>query len=118
MRARSRHAGDRHGGRPGHMPSFAKVLTIPEIEAVTHYVAEKRYRALNMSQTVGRVNVPTLYLWGSDDLFLGRGAALDSANYVTGPYRFEELHGRSHWLLEEAPEEVADLLLRHLSEVQ
>ena len=31
--------------------------------------------------------------------------------YVTGEYRFETLHGVSHWMLEEKPDAVADLLL-------
>ena len=31
--------------------------------------------------------------------------------YVTGEYRFETVHGVSHWMLEEKPDAVADLLL-------
>ena len=72
------------------------------------------YRALKPGRQVGKVTVPTLYVWGSDDLALGRTAALDTANYVDGPYRFEELQGKSHWLLEEVPGEVAGLVLQHL----
>src|SRR5581483_10449471 len=74
------------------------------------------YRALDRGADfrIGNIPVPTLYLWGSDDLTLGRTAALAAANYVTGPYRFEELAGRSHWLLEEVPDVVHRLVEEHL----
>jgi len=58
--------------------------------------------------------VPTLYIWGSQDLALGATAAIETAGYVTGPYRFEKLEGRSHWLLEEIPDQVSALVLEHI----
>lgn len=74
------------------------------------------YRALDMKadSQIGNIAVPTLYIWGSDDLALGRTAALDTANYVTGSYQFHELEGRSHWLLEEVPDTVETLVEHHL----
>jgi pimeloyl-ACP methyl ester carboxylesterase len=72
------------------------------------------YRALNLEVRIGKIRVPTLYIWGSHDLALGETAATETARYVTGPYRFEKLEGRSHWLLEEVPDQVSALALEHI----
>ncbi len=52
------------------------------------------YRALpgeqrRPSMKVGRITVPTLYVWGTRDPALGRAAATATADSVTAPYRFE-----------------------------
>jgi pimeloyl-ACP methyl ester carboxylesterase len=75
------------------------------------------YRAVDDDLTVpaGRIAVPTLYIWGSEDAALGRNAATRTAGFIDGPYRFEILEGASHWLPEEAPGVVVPLLLKHLS---
>jgi pimeloyl-ACP methyl ester carboxylesterase len=46
---------------------------------------------------------------------LGAAAARRTADYVDGAYRFCILEGRSHWLPEQAPDQIAPLLLDHLS---
>ena len=73
------------------------------------------YRALDLGIETPKITVPTLYIWSDNDMALGEKAALATASYVTGSYRFERLPGLSHWLLEEAPDRVASLLLQHLS---
>lgn len=55
--------------------------------------------------------MPTLYVWSDRDIAITEKPARETANYVAGPYRFETLHGVSHWIPEERPDEVADLLL-------
>jgi len=60
------------------------------------------------------VSVPTLYVWGEDDMALGREAAEATAAYVTGDYRFVPLAGAGHWLPETEPDAVNALLLEHL----
>jgi len=72
------------------------------------------YRALELEARIGEVTVPTLYIWSTDDLALGKTAALGTARYVKGPYRFEIFEEISHWLLAEAPERISALLLEHL----
>jgi pimeloyl-ACP methyl ester carboxylesterase len=75
------------------------------------------YRAMRLSTLeVGPVDVPTLYLWGTEDSAVGSTAALATEKYVTGPYRFAMLEDLSHWLSEEAPELVTTVLLAHLSD--
>lgn len=72
------------------------------------------YRAMDFEHRTGKVSVPTLYVWGSNDLALGETAALATREYVTGSYRFVRLEGRSHWLLEEEPEQISSLIVEHL----
>ena len=76
------------------------------------------YRALPYNLKAGpvpAVTVPTLYVWSDKDVALGRWAAERTARYVSGPYRFVELSGISHWIPEEAPEALVDALLPHLA---
>lgn len=71
------------------------------------------YRAMflsNPTSAVGRISVPTLYMWTDGDIFLAEKPARDTARYVTGEYRFEALPG-SHWIPDEQPEIAANLLL-------
>jgi pimeloyl-ACP methyl ester carboxylesterase len=75
------------------------------------------YRALpfDLRQRTGRIRVPALLLWSDGDRFLSRAAVERSGRYMQGPYRFEVLHGVSHWLPEQAPERVAALLVQHFA---
>jgi pimeloyl-ACP methyl ester carboxylesterase len=63
---------------------------------------------------VPAVALPTLYIWGDRDATVGRTAAEATASYVTGPYRFEVLPGVGHFVTDQAPARVNELLLRHL----
>ncbi|MGY5137420.1 alpha/beta fold hydrolase, partial [Streptomyces nigrescens] len=69
-----------------------------------------------ISVPAGRITVPTLFLWGSEDVALGRGAAESTGEWVDGPYRFEALEGASHWLPEEVPALVTPPILEHLGQ--
>ncbi|MDS0133911.1 MULTISPECIES: alpha/beta hydrolase [unclassified Amycolatopsis] len=73
------------------------------------------YRAGRPGGKIGVITVPTLYIWSTEDVSFGSTAALDTANRVTGPYRFEMLEDVSHWVPEEAPEAVTSLLVEHLN---
>ena len=96
-------------------------------DAVDRYVARMRepgalsaalgwYRAMPWSarEPVGRIRVPTLHLWSTEDAFLGRAATEDTARFVDAPYRLEVLPGVSHWIPELAPDVVADLVSAHV----
>ena len=68
------------------------------------------YRGLPFSgRAAGAISVPTLYVWGRGDKFLGRKAAELTADYVKGPFVFCELDG-GHWI----QGDVAGPLLAHL----
>jgi pimeloyl-ACP methyl ester carboxylesterase len=72
------------------------------------------YRAMPLSnpRSIGqKVSVPTLYVWSDQDIALKPKAAHNTGCYVTGEYRFEIMPGVSHWIPDEEPEKLADLLL-------
>ena len=61
------------------------------------------------------VTVPTLYVWSSGDVALGRTAAEATAAHVRGPYQFVVLDDVSHWIPEAVPERLTELLTGHLA---
>jgi pimeloyl-ACP methyl ester carboxylesterase len=75
------------------------------------------YRAMpfSMREPAGPIRVPTMFAWGNRDRFVSRTAAELCGRYVTGPYRFTELDGASHWLPEQAAGQVAALLAEHFA---
>lgn len=73
------------------------------------------YRAATpFSLRAARVQVPTLYVWGSGDAALGPRAAVTTGRWVTGAYQFNVLPGAGHWLPEQHAEKLGHLLLEHL----
>jgi len=76
------------------------------------------YRALPrdipFDLTIGPVRVPTLYVRGTDDVSVSRRAAELTETWVAAPYGYEALAGATHWIPEQAPEELAMLILRHV----
>jgi pimeloyl-ACP methyl ester carboxylesterase len=104
----------------------------PEVDAdhsvIDEYVAVLRepgamtaalnwYRAMHRSDVddLAAITMPTLYVWSTGDVALGRVAAEASGQWVEGPYQFVVLDGVSHWIPEERPEEFNRLLLSHLA---
>lgn len=74
------------------------------------------YRAIDAGQsdTVGKVKVPTTYVWSDGDPVVGRPAALATATWVEADYRFVTLRGIGHWVPEEAPQALADVALARI----
>ncbi len=74
------------------------------------------YRALRPrhSLAVGRITVPTLYVWSTDDIALGPVAARATGGEVDAPYRFVVLDGASHWIPETKVDELSAVLFEHL----
>jgi pimeloyl-ACP methyl ester carboxylesterase len=60
------------------------------------------------------VSVPTLYVWSTEDVALGRKSAELTARWAGPDYRFEILEGVSHWIPEQAPEALAALILQQV----
>ncbi len=72
------------------------------------------YRAIPLSRPPTRspkISVPTMYVWSDRDTALLPRAAHDTARYVNGEYRFEILPDVSHWIPDEQPDRLAELLL-------
>jgi pimeloyl-ACP methyl ester carboxylesterase len=75
------------------------------------------YRARGAIRTpLGMIGVPTLYVWGDADDTVGRAAAEGTRDFVYGPYRFEILPGVGHFVADQAPERLNQLLLAHLAQ--
>jgi pimeloyl-ACP methyl ester carboxylesterase len=61
------------------------------------------------------VVAPTLALWSSGDAYLTEEPVLESAAYVTGPWRYERIDGAGHWMQIDAPGRINELLLQFLT---
>lgn len=75
------------------------------------------YRSGRPDGSLGKIEVPTMYVWSTDDVAFGSTAAMETENWVSGFYRFEMLEDVSHWVLEEVPGVLSALLLEHLGAV-
>jgi hypothetical protein len=51
------------------------------------------------------------FVRGDGDVPIAQQSVQQCGRYVTGEYCFETPHGVSHWMLEEKPDAVGDLLL-------
>ena len=78
------------------------------------------YRANDLRSDLGGalppVEVPALFVWSTDDVAITQGAADRNADFMAGPSTYEVLPGVSHWIPEQAPDEVVALLLDHLAD--
>ncbi|MDD7966009.1 alpha/beta fold hydrolase [Actinomycetospora lemnae] len=61
------------------------------------------------------VATPTLMVWSDGDSAVSRAAVEGNPRWVTGPYRLEVFPGTSHWIPDEAPDRLADLVLEHVA---
>ncbi|WP_344136921.1 alpha/beta hydrolase [Saccharopolyspora halophila] len=99
------------GGVPDHhVDDYVQRLTEPG--ALTG--ALNWYRAMKYNPRIGPVEVPTLYVWSTEDVAVGSTAAMATEQHVTGPYTFEMLEDVTHWIPEEAPDSLSRFLLQHL----
>lgn len=60
------------------------------------------------------VQAPTLGVWSTGDQYLPEYRMVRSADYVTGPWRYERMEGASHWIPLDQPERLNSLLLEFL----
>ncbi len=72
------------------------------------------YRALpfgGLRSAHTKVTVPTTLVWSDDDAALGPWAAEHTERWVDAPYRLVILHGVSHWIPTQAPDQLAEAIL-------
>ncbi|GGQ79994.1 alpha/beta fold hydrolase [Couchioplanes azureus] len=74
------------------------------------------YRALSRGELadVGKVTVPTTYVWSDGDPVVGRAAASATRTWVEADYRLVVLRGIGHWVPEEAPQALAEVALARI----
>ena len=61
----------------------------------------------------GPVATPTLFIWGNQDMAIGRVAAEGTKQYMTGPYEFIDLDA-GHWIIQEVFDKVTGPITAHL----
>jgi pimeloyl-ACP methyl ester carboxylesterase len=104
--------GEGESGIPAEaIEQYVSVLSAPG--ALT--AALNWYRAMSSGDRVDQVQVPTTYVWSDGDAAIGRTAAEACANYVAGEYRFVELPGVTHWIPEQAPDQLAGAILDRIA---
>ncbi|MCA9831269.1 MAG: alpha/beta hydrolase [Dehalococcoidia bacterium] len=77
------------------------------------------YRALlrhprRLPKPVPKVIAPTLMIWGEDDSALGKELTLGTEEYVED-FELTFLPNTSHWVQQEEPRKVTELILAHLA---
>jgi len=61
-----------------------------------------------------KVRVPTTMVWSTRDVALARNGPDRTANYVDAPYELVVLDGVSHWVPTEAPEALAEAIVKRI----
>lgn len=61
------------------------------------------------------VRIPTLGVWSDGERYLSERQMKLSREFVDAPWRYERIEGAGHWIPEEAPERLAELLIEHWS---
>ena len=74
------------------------------------------WRQLGKSRDFPAIKAPTLQIWGEDDPFLGTQLTEGTEEFIDAPYRLEFIPNCSHWVQQEAPDEVNALILDFLNE--
>jgi pimeloyl-ACP methyl ester carboxylesterase len=74
------------------------------------------YRAMSPADVagLGRVGVPTTFVWGDADPAVGAVAAARCVEQVSGEYRFLPLPGVGHWVADTAPDALASAILERI----
>ena len=105
--------------RPGlsdeDVQAYVNLLGEPEaLQAALNW-----YRAMNLDAGAGPdvtpISMPTMFVWSTEDVALGREGAELTEKYVEGPYRFEILEGVGHWIPEAAVGRLNELLREHFA---
>jgi pimeloyl-ACP methyl ester carboxylesterase len=68
--------------------------------------------------TSAAITAPAMFVGGTDDLVLGFMRPDRATEVVTGPYRQVLIDGAGHWLQQERPDQVNELLLDFLSSLK
>jgi pimeloyl-ACP methyl ester carboxylesterase len=101
-----------NGGVPAEFADkYAEAMAEPG--ALTGALNWYRGMPFSMRQPVGRITVPTTYIWGRHDSALARAPVEMTRDYVVGPYEVVELDA-GHWLPEAEPAAVSDAILKRV----
>jgi pimeloyl-ACP methyl ester carboxylesterase len=68
----------------------------------------------NPKISFGGVNIPTCFIWGNNDFALCKAGVEKSHSYMRGYYKFVELEGAGHWLIENNEEDCIREIMEHI----
>lgn len=95
---------------------FLEIFSVPEARTG----AVNYYRGLfmppsdtNPPSPIDTVTIPTLYLWGLQDLALGKTGANETAKYMMGEYKFVQMNA-THWMMEFNSRECIKEIVDHI----
>lgn len=86
------------------------VAHLAEPGAMTAALSWYRAMGASLGETPS-VQVPTTFVWGADDMAIGRVPAEACGDHVDADYRFIELAGVGHWIPEQAPDSLAEAII-------
>jgi pimeloyl-ACP methyl ester carboxylesterase len=106
---------------PGWEPPVARYVAAMRLPFVAHSAMEHlRWLVRSTPRPDGgrylaavrtEIEVPVLHVEGGQDRFLGHSTARRDSGWVTGPFRAETIPGAGHFLPEEAPRRLSELLV-------
>lgn len=120
-------AADRLMSDPKRAPKVLRSTGMPQF-AVDRYMEEivgtgaissalNWYRGIpftSRSLFKARVSVPTTMVWSDGDQFLHRLGAERSKDYVDNDFSLEIIEGASHWIPDQAPDRLAEIILQRV----
>lgn len=83
--------------------------------ALNYYRAVFRKRGQKSHPAARTIKAPTLLIWGENDVALGKELTYEMEPLFEGTFRIEYIKNCSHWVNEEQPELVNQLLLNFLT---
>lgn len=85
--------------------------------ALNYYRAAFRQmcQAKKSSGPMHKINAPTLLIWAENDIALGKELTFDMDPFFNNSFEIHYIPNCSHWVNEEQPELVNQLLIQHLS---
>ena len=68
----------------------------------------------NENQEIGDIYIPTLIIYGKNDMAVGEKSVDGSEKYLMGNYKIEKLDS-GHWLIQESFDLVSEMILDHIN---
>lgn len=75
------------------------------------------YRAMPLEKPAAEplVRAPTLFVWSDGDVAITPASTDTAHQHVSGPFRFVTLRGVSHWIPDEVPDVLAELIVEQVA---
>ena len=100
------------GFEPDIIEEYLHIFSQPDARTATI----NWYRGIMMTQeniSYGPIKTPTTFIWGNEDLAIGKASVEKSHTYMDGYYDFHELNA-GHWLTEFNEPEISNIIINHI----